>query len=231
MEDKQKVYIKGDSNRGAEVIKTLTDLGAINLNNLDGKGEYAYYYISPLGFIIGIESYEENMMSILKEFYKEIKLPEIKKWKDGTLLVKCYGSEKEYAVYSDKKAKFDDEILPYVYAYDNVYDINAICESRDFKVASVSDINDFQELLHQCGKEWDFKNKKLINWTWKWKPNNNEEYWYINDVGEICHSLYNYFLCRDNKRVTIGNCFQTKLDAFNARNKIAKILCPKMLAD
>ncbi len=78
MRDNQKVYIKGDPNRGAEVIKALTDLGAINLNNLDGKYEKAYYYISPLGFIIEVTNYEENMMSILKEFYKEIKLP---RWK------------------------------------------------------------------------------------------------------------------------------------------------------
>lgn len=34
MEERQKVYIKGDPNRGEEVIKALTDLGAINLNNL-----------------------------------------------------------------------------------------------------------------------------------------------------------------------------------------------------
>ena len=78
MRDSQKVYIKGDSSRGDEVIKTLIGLGGINLNNLDGKGEDTYYYISPLGIIIGVASYEKNMMSILKEFYKEIKLP---KWK------------------------------------------------------------------------------------------------------------------------------------------------------
>ena len=47
MRDSQKVYIKGDSSRGDEVIKTLIGLGGINLNNLDGKGEDTYYYISP----------------------------------------------------------------------------------------------------------------------------------------------------------------------------------------
>lgn len=78
MRDSQKVYIKGDSSRGDEVIKTLIGLGGINLNNLDGKGEDTYYYISPLGIIIGVAFYEKNMMSILKEFYKEIKLP---RWK------------------------------------------------------------------------------------------------------------------------------------------------------
>lgn len=78
MKDCQKIYIKGNPSRGAEVIKALTDLGAINLNNLDGKRENAYYYISPLGFIIEVANYEENIMSILKEFYKEITL---ERWK------------------------------------------------------------------------------------------------------------------------------------------------------
>ena len=78
MKNYQKVYIKGNPNRGAEVIKALTDLGAINLNNLDGKRENAYYYISPLGIIIVVASYEKNMISILKEFYTEISL---ERWK------------------------------------------------------------------------------------------------------------------------------------------------------
>lgn len=78
MKDYQKVYIKGNPSRGTEVIKALTDLGAINLNNLDGKRENAYYYISPLGIIIVVASYEKNMISILKEFYTEISL---ERWK------------------------------------------------------------------------------------------------------------------------------------------------------
>lgn len=162
-------------------------------------------------------------MSILKEFYKEIKLPARRKyWKDGILLVRPNAGKKEYVVYSDKKAKFDDEILAYVYADDNIYGTNVIFESRDFEVAPVGDINDFQNILHKYGKEWSFKNKKLIEW--KFEPKNNEEYWFINDLGEICHSLYNADMLLDNKRLRIGNCFQTKIDAFNARNKITKLL-------
>ena len=47
---------------------------------------------------------------------------------------------------------------------------------------------------------------------------------YIDDVGEIWHTLVNYFFLFDNRRVKIGNCFQTKDEAFNARDKIAKII-------
>lgn len=34
MEEKQKVYIKGDPKRGDEVIRTLEDLGGKNTQNL-----------------------------------------------------------------------------------------------------------------------------------------------------------------------------------------------------
>jgi hypothetical protein len=40
----------------------------------------------------------------------------------------------------------------------------------------------------------------------------------------IRHTIYNIFIICDNKRVSIGNCFQTKLEAFNARDKISKII-------
>lgn len=198
MEDKQKVYIKGVPSRGAEVIKALTDLGGCNIHSHTGASKDTYYYIDPNGVINVAAPYGEVCYPFLKEFYKEIKLPEIKKWNDGTLLVRRVGGKKEYIVYSDKKAKLDDEILSYVYANDDIYSTNVICENIDFKAASVSDINDFQNILHTYRKEWSFKNKKLIDW--KFEPKNNEEYYYINDVGEICHTLFNYFFFSDNKR-------------------------------
>lgn len=222
MEDKQKVYIKGNPSRGTEVIKALTDLGGRNIHSHTGDSKDTYYYINPNGVINVAAPDGKVCYPFLKEFYKEIKLPEIKKWKDGDLLVRPNLGKKEYAIYSDKKAKFDDEIMLYAYANDKIYGTNVICESRDFKAASVSDINDFQNILHTYRKEWSFKHKKLIDW--KFKPQNNEEYWYINDLGEICHSLYNYFVVSDNKRERIGNYFQTKLEAINARNKMVKSL-------
>ena len=78
MKDSQKVYIRGDANRSREVIKTLEDLGGINYNNLNGSYEDLYYYISPLGRIENVANYEHVLLSFIKEFYKEIKLP---RWK------------------------------------------------------------------------------------------------------------------------------------------------------
>lgn len=78
MKEEQKVYIKGDPNRGAEVIKALTDLGGINCNNLKGISEKCCYYISPSGIIKDADYYDKAIMPLLKELYTEIS---IGRWK------------------------------------------------------------------------------------------------------------------------------------------------------
>ena len=233
MEEEQKVYIKGNPNRGAEVIKALTDLGGINSESYAGDYEKALYYINPKGKIEYVYDYEFSPECLLvKEFYTEIKLPERKDWKDGDLLVKYNGGKKEYLVFSHMDEKNNGNIVSYVYVYDEGFRTNVTVGIRDFKPAPLSDINDFQELLHTHGKEWSFKYKVLVDWRWKlvdwrWKPENNEDYWFISDVGEICHTLYNQFMIRDNNHLKVGNCFQTKEDAFNARDKIKEFLLNK----
>ena len=117
--------------------------------------------------------------------------------------------------------------MSYVYAYDEGYRTNVLFIGgiRDFKTASKNDIKEFQKLLHKYGKEWSFKYKMLV--PWKWVLEDNDEYWYITEIGEICHTLFNGFLMSDLKRVRVGNCFQTKEDAIIARDKIAKVLLNK----
>lgn len=221
MKDCQKVFIKGDLDRGDEVIKSLTDLGANNPINYCGRDSNGYYYINPNGEI----GYAFSEIHLLHDFYTEIKLPERKKWKDGDLLVRSYEGKKVYIVYSDEKTEFDDEILTYLYAYDKGYGTMVLGNPKGFKEASKDDTEEFQKLLHKYGKEWSFKYKLLV--PWKWVLEYNDEYWYITDIGEICHTSYNDFLMTDLKRVRVGNCFQTKEDAITARDKMAKILLNK----
>ena len=221
MGDKWKVFIKGDSDRGDEVIKSLTDLGANNPINYCGRDSNGYYYINSNGEI----GYAFSDRCLLHNSYTEIKLPERKKWKDGDLLVRSYEGKKVYIVYSDEKTEFDDEILAYLYAYDKGYGTMVLGNPKGFKEASKDDTEEFQKLLHKYGKEWSFKYKLLV--PWKWVLEDNDEYWYINDLGEICHTSYNGFFMTDLKRVRVGNCFQTKEDAITARDKMAKVLLNK----
>ena len=75
MKDEQKIYIKGNSKRGAEVIKILTNLGGRNSHSMDGDNVNAYYFINPNGIIVNSHSYGDNVFSFVREFYKEIQLP------------------------------------------------------------------------------------------------------------------------------------------------------------
>ena len=221
MKEEQRVYIRGVENRGNEVIETLKKLGGINRYFLGGGNKNAYYYINPKGAIDYVYAYKLSPEYLLvKEFYREIKLPKEKKWTDGDLLVKYNGGKKEYMVYSN-----DEIIKAYICVSEKGYTTKVLYYVGDAKIASKDDIKCFQELLHKHGKEWDFKNKKLIDW--RWKPENNEDYWYLNDVGEICHTSYNQFMIRDNKHVALGNCFKSEVDAFAARLRIKEILLNK----
>lgn len=78
MEDKQKVYIKGNAERGNEVIKLLIDLGGQNSLNYYGDDTSVYYYISPNREISHVCTERNPVYHFIKEFYKEIELP---KWK------------------------------------------------------------------------------------------------------------------------------------------------------
>lgn len=78
MEDRQKVYIKGDSKRGDEVIKLLEDLGGHNTLSYNGKNEDAYYFINPDGIIDSVFPFRSGAFPFIKEFYKKISLP---RWK------------------------------------------------------------------------------------------------------------------------------------------------------
>lgn len=78
MKENQRVYIRGNSERGGEVIKTLKDLGGSNLNFYFGDDNTGYYYINPNGVIIHASTEESTAYPFLREFYKEIKLS---RWK------------------------------------------------------------------------------------------------------------------------------------------------------
>lgn len=77
MENKQRVYIKGNSKRGAEVIKFLKNLGGYNSYYLDGHNSNNYYFIDPIDGTINNTGVSSLVFSFLKTFYKEIELP---KW-------------------------------------------------------------------------------------------------------------------------------------------------------
>lgn len=70
-----KKYIKGNEQRGAEVIKALEELGGENKINLDGKDFYCFYYIREDNVIDLVQDFT-TFGNIIQECFEEIKLPE-----------------------------------------------------------------------------------------------------------------------------------------------------------
>lgn len=75
------IYIRGDKDRGAEVIKMLIEAGGINQQNCDGRFDDCYYFIEPISDAIrySIIEHSNPIIKFLLEFYKEVELPPIKR--------------------------------------------------------------------------------------------------------------------------------------------------------
>lgn len=70
-----KKYIKGNGQRGAEVIKALKELGGKNSTNLTGKFSNCFYYIKEYNEI-DIANESSTFGKLMQEYFEEIKLPE-----------------------------------------------------------------------------------------------------------------------------------------------------------
>lgn len=70
-----KKYIKGNEERGAEVIKALEELGGKNSTNLSGESSNCFYYIKEHNEIDVVNKYS-TIGKIMQECFEEIKLPE-----------------------------------------------------------------------------------------------------------------------------------------------------------
>lgn len=86
MEEKQRVYIRGNIDRGEEVIKALETLGGYNGCSLHGDSPSALYFIDHDKDIFWVYN-DSEMANIIKDCYKELKLPE-QRCHDGDILDK-----------------------------------------------------------------------------------------------------------------------------------------------
>lgn len=70
-----KKYIKGNAERGAEVIKALEELGGVNCGNHKGIRTDCFYYIKENGIIDLVQDFT-SLGKVIQECFEEIKLPE-----------------------------------------------------------------------------------------------------------------------------------------------------------
>lgn len=107
MKQEQKIYIKGNPERGDEVIQTLVDLGGKNLHSYLGTNRCVYYFIDPKGVIDTTSNAFGNVLfPYIKEFYKEIKLPRWKpEYKEHFYRITWLGAVIEDICYSSRDAE------------------------------------------------------------------------------------------------------------------------------
>lgn len=221
MKDKQKIYIRGNKERGDEIRNILTGLGAHAVTDISCNYDRFIYFINHDNEI-SVALVGSEVARIIMGNYREIKLPE-QTWKDGDVLVNVKRDRELYAVF--------DRDVPYLSfnAYLLVgdgcieavpYD-EAICIREDYRLATPSEIEHFHELLHKHGKDWDAEKKRLVDW--RWKPKDMEEYWFFTGSNTIIRSVWKDTLL-DNKYFDFGNCFQTKKEAEIAAERVKKTL-------
>lgn len=166
MKEEWKVYIRGNKDRGDDVIKALTDLGAVNYWEYEGNCTDSIYYIRHDGYI-GHLLYETEFAQILMDNYRKINLSEKWKdgdWKDGDLLVCHMLSGNRYAVYSDDSELIGcGIIITYADVDNHTYGINGLFDKKDFTLASDEEHKEFHELLFKHGIDWDADKKQLVN--------------------------------------------------------------------
>ena len=132
MKDEQRVYIKGDSERGKEVIKILEGLGGINNLCYTGMNKDAVYFINPQGGINWTSnSNTSTILSFLKEFYKEIKLP---RWKPQ-YKERYYHINWRGAVVDDIWHDTQDERL--CYEFGNCFETHDKAKAASYKVQEI----------------------------------------------------------------------------------------------
>lgn len=94
----------------------------------------------------------------------------------------------------------------------------------DEKQKILNDIEEAQRKLDEARKKLDEYNTEYK----RWKPKDNEQYWYITDYGTVNYTLFMSKIQNDNMRFKNYNCFQTREQA---EQELEKILISRQLED
>ena len=115
MKESQKIYIKGNKERGDEIKEILIGLGASPVAGIDCNNEFFLYYIDHDNKI-ALAVIDSEVGRIIMDNYKEIELPP-REWKDGDILsyngsdgLYCSGVYAVFEKYAGKNT-FDSYIL------------------------------------------------------------------------------------------------------------------------
>lgn len=228
MEDRQRVFIRGVEDRGNEVIETLVNLGGKNnLVGVLGNNSSCIYFINHDGYIKFTDVCSETG-KIIVDYYQEIKLP--KQWNDGDILIN--NNETYYRVFCKYYSDSDTLFYAYnmsmnvngvlTYTHDgSVWEEKILSFRGDYRLATPSEVECFQGLLHNLNKDWDVDKKRLVKY--RWKPGMGEIFWVVSGNSHIVSYDWNDSPT-DNEFFNFGNCFKTKEEAEAMVEKIRKLM-------
>ena len=225
MIEEQKVYIRGVQGHGEEVIRELEDLGGKN-SHYSGEDSNYIYYISHDGSV-SLVSIKSEFGQIIMDNYREIKIPE-QRWKDGDILV---GKNADiFVVFSNCSYK-PGFFCPHLQVYKNkknsyieFLSSDVLLDIKYYRLATSLEIENFHKILHNNGKDWDAKKKKLVDWVWK--PSIHEAYYILEtNCGNIevrTRVCFNDYI--DKALIKNCNFFRTVEEAELAAERVKKAL-------
>ena len=130
----KKVFIRGNEERGSEVIKMLEELGGVNSSRLKGESELRLYYVNKDNQIKYVLPESESGI-IIQECFKELYLPEPTKelpntWEEWV--------EQNKKVYSEYYMAADSEVYNIKERERNINsDSNLLSKEKDAKAILV----------------------------------------------------------------------------------------------
>ena len=216
MKEQWKVYIKGVPGRGDEVRQALIDLGGKVYNDFNFNLPGYLYFMNHHGEIKYTKE-SCDIGKIIMDNYRELHLKG--KWIDGDVLISKDGGL--FCIFRRYEPdSFFSVSLEVSDRFCNEYSKGLIFFMGCYRLATPSEVDHFQELLHEYGKEWDAEKKQLVNW--RWKPKKGESFYMIDEYGRIDtrinDSVYPGYL------IEYGNCFRTREEAEAMAKKIKKLL-------
>lgn len=230
MEKEKKVFIRGKKGYGQEVISALECRGGVNRDHLNGNGD-VIYYINHDDTISSISEVNE-LGKFICENYQEVYPYVIK---DGTIMVRPANSDNPETAFVVVKSRVTIKIPgttmtgfnPYLMLFGKSLSVPQV----DIQVVNLDGffpVNDgwesvFHSALRSIGKEWDAENKQLIGYVARWEPDEGDEYYYVDNDGEVESDTWDGAE-EDNARYNLGNCFRSNNQAEQARKVLRETL-------
>ena len=154
MEEKKKVFIRGQKGRGDEIKGILTGLGA-EAADISCNEDDCIYFIDHEN-VIYVTLIDSELAQVIMDNYREVELP-AEQWKDGDVLI-CDKWPGQCAVF--KKYREDGVFETYLTVDEGGVILNATAPVGLYHLASGKELEDAAKMFYAaCRKLFEVSNK------------------------------------------------------------------------